>query len=143
MTQHLLSLIVFNLVFTESEFWLMNFKCCNTLIFKLWTVQQQLFYELLLHVGSSLDTLARRPLWQYGLDYGHGTGHGIGMFLNVHEGQFQPISSRCTIYLCQQIAIVLIYKSIVMRNHYSCTCRSCKDCGPSGIFLCIKRKAGL
>ena len=37
--------------------------------------------------GSSLDTLARRPLWQYGLDFGHGTGHGIGMFLNVHEGK--------------------------------------------------------
>ena len=37
--------------------------------------------------GSSLDTTARRPLWQYGLDFGHGTGHGIGMFLNVHEGK--------------------------------------------------------
>ena len=37
--------------------------------------------------GSSLDTLARRPLWRYGLDFGHGTGHGIGMFLNVHEGK--------------------------------------------------------
>ena len=30
--------------------------------------------------------LARHSLWQQGLDYNHGTGHGIGMFLNVHEG---------------------------------------------------------
>ena len=33
-----------------------------------------------------LDTLARAPLWQHGLDFGHGTGHGVGYFLNVHEG---------------------------------------------------------
>ncbi|KAI6657471.1 hypothetical protein LOD99_217 [Oopsacas minuta] len=36
--------------------------------------------------GERLDTLARQPLWQVGLDYLHGTGHGVGMFLNVHEG---------------------------------------------------------
>lgn len=33
-----------------------------------------------------LDTLARTPLWAHRLDYGHGTGHGVGYFLNVHEG---------------------------------------------------------
>jgi Xaa-Pro aminopeptidase len=33
-----------------------------------------------------LDTLARAPLWDQGLDFGHGTGHGVGYFLNVHEG---------------------------------------------------------
>jgi Xaa-Pro aminopeptidase len=36
--------------------------------------------------GAQLDTLARQFLWQDGLDYGHGTGHGVGFFLNVHEG---------------------------------------------------------
>jgi len=36
--------------------------------------------------GYHLDTLARLDLWQHGKDYGHGTGHGIGYFLNVHEG---------------------------------------------------------
>ncbi len=36
--------------------------------------------------GSQLDILARRALWQKGLNYGHGTGHGIGSYLNVHEG---------------------------------------------------------
>jgi Xaa-Pro aminopeptidase len=33
-----------------------------------------------------LDAVARAPLWAEGLDYGHGTGHGVGYFLNVHEG---------------------------------------------------------
>ncbi|MGE5116960.1 MAG: M24 family metallopeptidase [Betaproteobacteria bacterium] len=36
--------------------------------------------------GPMLDAIARAPLWQHGLDYGHGTGHGVGYFLNVHEG---------------------------------------------------------
>jgi Xaa-Pro aminopeptidase len=36
--------------------------------------------------GAQLDTLARQFLWQEGLNYGHGTGHGVGFFLNVHEG---------------------------------------------------------
>ena len=36
--------------------------------------------------GCNLDILARGPLWQYGLDYKCGTGHGIGFLLNVHEG---------------------------------------------------------
>jgi len=36
--------------------------------------------------GSCLDVLARLPLWEVGLDYMHGTGHGVGAFLNVHEG---------------------------------------------------------
>jgi len=36
--------------------------------------------------GSQLDALARAALWQAGLDYDHGTGHGVGSYLNVHEG---------------------------------------------------------
>lgn len=36
--------------------------------------------------GRTLDVFAREPLWKIGLDYRHGTGHGIGHFLNVHEG---------------------------------------------------------
>ena len=35
--------------------------------------------------GSHLDMLARQPLWEKGLDYGHGTGHGVGAMLSVHE----------------------------------------------------------
>jgi len=37
-------------------------------------------------VGSQLDTLARQFLWEAGVDYAHGTGHGVGSFLSVHEG---------------------------------------------------------
>jgi Xaa-Pro aminopeptidase len=36
--------------------------------------------------SPSLDAIARAPLWAEGLDYGHGTGHGVGYYLNVHEG---------------------------------------------------------
>ncbi|HVJ31819.1 MAG TPA: aminopeptidase P family protein [Terriglobia bacterium] len=36
--------------------------------------------------GSQLDVLARRPLWDAGLDFDHGTGHGVGSYLSVHEG---------------------------------------------------------
>ena len=36
--------------------------------------------------GKSLDIYARKPLWEIGIDYNHGTGHGVGFLLNVHEG---------------------------------------------------------
>ncbi|KAG2219136.1 hypothetical protein INT45_000508 [Circinella minor] len=36
--------------------------------------------------GYQLDSIARQPLWQDGLDFRHGTGHGVGAYLNVHEG---------------------------------------------------------
>lgn len=36
--------------------------------------------------GMALDAIARRPIWEAGLDYDHGTGHGVGAFLGVHEG---------------------------------------------------------
>ena len=45
--------------------------------------------------GAQLDTLARMPLWQIGLDYAHGTGHGVGSCLCVHEGP-QRISKAGT-----------------------------------------------
>lgn len=36
--------------------------------------------------GMNLDSIAREPLWRHGMDYNHGTGHGVGYLLNVHEG---------------------------------------------------------
>lgn len=36
--------------------------------------------------GSQIDAIVRSPLWEHGINYGHGTGHGVGFFLNVHEG---------------------------------------------------------
>lgn len=43
--------------------------------------------------GSTLDGIARQPLWREGLDFNHGTGHGVGFLLNVHEGP-QRVSWR-------------------------------------------------
>src|SRR5678815_3633372 len=45
--------------------------------------------------GSQLDSFARRPLWEAGLDYAHGTGPGVGSFLAVHEGpqRISPVGS--------------------------------------------------
>jgi Xaa-Pro aminopeptidase len=42
-----------------------------------------------------LDTLARLPLWEAGLDYNHGTGHGVGSYLNVHEGPQSISPGKC------------------------------------------------
>lgn len=36
--------------------------------------------------GYQIDAITRSPMWEYNLNYGHGTGHGVGYFLNVHEG---------------------------------------------------------
>jgi Xaa-Pro aminopeptidase len=36
--------------------------------------------------GSAIDAFARAPMWEAGLDYDHGTGHGVGVYLGVHEG---------------------------------------------------------
>ena len=45
--------------------------------------------------GSQLDSFARRPLWEIGCDFAHGTGHGVGAFLAVHEGpqRIAPVGS--------------------------------------------------
>lgn len=48
--------------------------------------------------GAALDAVARSPLWQAGIDFDHGTGHGVGLYLSVHEGP-QSISARSTTVL--------------------------------------------
>ena len=48
--------------------------------------------------GVDIDPFARRALWNAGLDYGHGTGHGVGSFLSVHEGP-QGISRNSMVAL--------------------------------------------
>lgn len=50
-----------------------------------------------------IDVLARKALWDHGLDYQHGTGHGIGHFLNVHEVKHNLHNFRAEREnLCQQ-----------------------------------------
>jgi len=46
--------------------------------------------------GMQLDAVCREPMWQLGLDFAHGTGHGVGAFLNVHEGP-NRISRVCSV----------------------------------------------
>lgn len=49
--------------------------------------------------GANLDYIARESLWEHGLDYNHGTGHGVGYFLNVHEGpnniRYRICNNKC------------------------------------------------
>jgi Xaa-Pro aminopeptidase len=58
--------------------------------------------------GPHLDALARRALWSQGLDYDHGTGHGVGSFLSVHEGPAgisrtsKPVSLRSGMILSNE-----------------------------------------
>ena len=46
--------------------------------------------------GRQLDVLARASLWEAGLNYNHGTGHGVGFYLSVHEGPQAISPTRCT-----------------------------------------------
>jgi Xaa-Pro aminopeptidase len=45
--------------------------------------------------GYQIDAITRKPMWDYALNYGHGTGHGVGYYLNVHEGP-QVINASAT-----------------------------------------------
>lgn len=67
--------------------------------------------------GQALDILARSQLWQKGKDYNHGTGHGVGFFLNVHEGP-QSISSRSSLAPLQPNMIVSIEPGYYQENAY-------------------------
>jgi Xaa-Pro aminopeptidase len=49
--------------------------------------------------GSALDALARLPMWMAGLDYDHGTGHGVGVYLGVHEGPHRIAKQPNTVAL--------------------------------------------
>jgi Xaa-Pro aminopeptidase len=48
--------------------------------------------------GAYIDATARRPMYQAGLDFGHGTGHGVGAFLNVHEGPNRISKANNTVF---------------------------------------------
>ena len=55
--------------------------------------------------GSQLDPLARRALWDVGLDYDHGTGHGVGSYLSVHEGPQRISKGHSTVALVPGMVI--------------------------------------
>lgn len=51
--------------------------------------------------GYQIDAITRQPLWEHAINYGHGTGHGVGYFLNVHEGPqvFNPTNTAVSVDL--------------------------------------------
>lgn len=67
--------------------------------------------------GQSLDCLARSQLWQFGKNYNHGTGHGVGCFLNVHEGP-HSISSRNSASPLQENMITSIEPGYYKEGQY-------------------------
>lgn len=63
-----------------------------------------------------LDALARVPLWEHGLDYGHGTGHGVGYFLNVHEGPQSISKATPTADMAMQAGMVTSIEPALYRE---------------------------
>src|SRR5690606_32065483 len=66
-------------------------KDCTAVLKGMIALSQLVFPEGI--SAGALDAVARAPIWATGADYGHGTGHGVGYFMNVHEGP-QSISHR-------------------------------------------------
>ena len=67
--------------------------------------------------GEHINALAHQPLWQEALDYGHGTGHGVGAYLCVHEGP-QAIAGRTTGVPLQPGMIVSNEPGVYFANRY-------------------------
>lgn len=67
--------------------------------------------------GAHLDVLARQPIWQHGIDYKCGTGHGVGFFLNVHEGP-QSIRTDLNPIVLEQGMILTNEPGIYLEGQY-------------------------
>ncbi len=88
------------LIDSGGQYWSGTTDITRTIHLGMPTAEQKFHYTLVLkgHLalrhtlfphgtcGEHLDVIARHPLWQAGLNYGHGTGHGVGCYLCVHEG---------------------------------------------------------
>ena len=68
--------------------------------------------------GRQLDTIARLPLWKNGQNYGHGTGHGIGTFLNVHEGPHAISPQRCVGIALEPGMITTLEPGVYLENQF-------------------------
>ncbi|MCK5673867.1 MAG: M24 family metallopeptidase, partial [Spirochaetales bacterium] len=67
--------------------------------------------------GFQLDILARKALWDEGRSYGHGTGHGVGFYLNVHEGP-QTISQKAVDTAIKEGMVTSNEPGIYLENRY-------------------------
>lgn len=81
---------------------------------------------------AQLDKIARKPLWDNNLDYNHGTGHGIGHLLNVHEG---PQSIRYN-----KINPIIMKKSMITSNEPGLYIENKYGIRHENELLCIKKK---
>jgi Xaa-Pro aminopeptidase len=68
--------------------------------------------------GRHLDTVARLSLWKKGQNYGHGTGHGIGTYLNVHEGPHAISPQRCVGVALEPGMITTIEPGVYLENRF-------------------------
>jgi Xaa-Pro aminopeptidase len=73
--------------------------------------------------GGQLDILARQALWNEGFDYDHGTGHGVGSFLNVHEGP-QGIATRAMGAVLQPGMVVSNEPGFYKEGEYGIRCEN-------------------
>jgi Xaa-Pro aminopeptidase len=77
---------------------------------------------------NSIDVLARSPLWEAGLNYLHGTGHGVGAFLSVHEGE-ELLPGLKVLYDSEDLVMNQMLKvdiiSLILR-HYILLCYNIK-----------------
>lgn len=95
--------------------------------------------------GENLDIIARQPLWNYGMDYNHGTGHGVGHMLNVHEGPHNisyHLRDKHTAYFEEGMIVTDepgIYREgkFGVRTENELLCRHWKDTD-EGEFLCFE-----
>jgi len=82
------------------------------------SIRTVLIFTCMKWLGFLLDSFARQHLWQIGLDYLHGTGHGVGSFLNVHEGLLSSCLASTFGFVivhrtrCKFLAFVCIYQYI-------------------------------
>lgn len=89
--------------------------------------------------GSQLDVLARQYLWEAGLDYDHGTGHGVGSFLSVHEGP-QSISNRPNTHALQPGMVLSNEPGCYLENEFGVRIENLVMVVPSAQagFLCFE-----
>ena len=96
--------------------------------------------------GQSLDVLARTPLWEKGLDYNHGTGHGVGYLLSVHEGpnnfRFRPPVSKRSDCILEEGMITSDEPGIYLEDKFGIRLENMIVCQKDmenayGTFLCF------
>lgn len=82
--------------------------------------------------GINFDYVARKPLWDMGLDYNHGTGHGVGYFLNVHEGpngfRWRIVPERNDSAVFEEGMITSNEPGLYITNKYGIRCENLMVC---------------